>query len=195
MENARLMAQEEKMHETNQRKRTKPVSFRLSEDLIYELKKEASLRQEDLGSFGRGILSRYVDWERHSEKVHLIPVTKEFIKDTMEYLPDEVVKRIASKSGRNMMVDLTLIAQGSLTTEAFVSVFNVWLRACEISFRFERVNGYDYAISHSLGKKWSMYLQCMVEAMCEELPTKTHCTFEPRAESISIHLRPQLHTK
>ena len=186
-----MMIQEARGQQLNHRKRTKPVSFRLSEELVYELRKEASLRQEDLGSFGRVILSRYIDWERHSSKVHLIPVTKEFLKDTLEYLPDEVVKRLAAKAGRNMLVELTLIAQGSLTTEAFVSVFSEWLKASEMTFRFEKADGYDYAISHALGKKWSIYLQSMIEAMCEELPTKTHCSFETKPERISIHLKPK----
>ena len=171
------------------RRRTRPVSFRLPEGLIYELKKEASLNQDELGSFGREILSKYLSWGRHSEKVGLIPTSKEFVKDVLEYLPDDVVRKLASKSGRNMMVELTLSAEGNLTAEGFVSVFSNWLTACGISYRLDRKDGYNCVVSHGLGKKWSVYLQGLVASMCEELPTKLRCETVVKADSLTVRLR------
>ncbi len=146
------------------------------------------MNQQDLSTFGRNILVHYIEWDRYGEKLNFIPVTKEFLKDTLEYLPDAVIRRIASKAGRNALVDLTLIAQGTLTAETFANVLNDWLKASRVTFRYEKKDGYHYAISHSLGRKWSVYLESLVEAMCEELPTKVHCRVERRDGSIAIHL-------
>lgn len=172
-----------------QRRRTRPVSFRLPEGLIYELKKESSLNQDELGSFGRTILAKYLSWGRHSDKVGLMPISKEFMKDILEYLPDDVVRKLASKAGRNMIVELTLSAEGNLTAEGFVSVFNNWLGACGFNYRLDKKDGYSYAISHNMGKKWSVYLQSLVGAMCEELPSKLRYDAVVKGDSLVIKLK------
>jgi len=184
-----MMGGENSVADIDPRKKTRPVSFRMSEDLIFELRKEASMNQKDLGSFGRDILSKYLVWGRHAEKVGLLPISKEFMKDVLEYLPDDVVRKLASKAGRNEMVELTLSAEGNLTAEGFFTVFNNWLDACGITYRLDRKDLHRYTITHGLGKKWSVYLQSLFAAMCEELPTKLRVDTELKADSIVIKLK------
>jgi hypothetical protein len=184
-----MMAEERLAGNHIVRRRTRPVSFRLPEHLIYELRKEASLNQEDLGTFGRDLITSYLDWGRHSRRLNLLPVSREFLKDTLEYLPDDVILKIAAKAGRNTMIDLTLLAQGTLTLETFVSIFDQWLRACGMTVRSEKADGYSYVISHSLGRKWSLYLQQIVSVMCEELPMRIHSGFQLRDDTVAFQLR------
>ncbi len=171
-------------------RRTKPVSFRLSETLINELKKEASMNQEDLSSLGKDILTRYIDWGRHSRRLNLVPVSREFLKDLFEYLSEDTIRKIASKAGRNTLVELTLLAQGTMTLESFSSMLTKWLKACGMTVSFERNGEYRFVISHSQGRKWSSFLAQTISAISEELPMKVKVRSEIRNETLVVELKP-----
>ncbi|MDA4127914.1 MAG: hypothetical protein OK422_00380 [Thaumarchaeota archaeon] len=173
------------------RKKTLPVTFRLPEDLVRELKEEAESADVTVGTLGREVLSRYVSWDTNTKKLRLVPTTRGFVKDVLGYLSDSALKDVASGSGKHEMLGLILMIKGNLTTDSFVSVFKEWLRSCGMTVRFERTSGYHFVISHDMGGKWSLYMAHLATATSAELPNRLSVYYEVRDNTLSLRLTPE----
>ncbi|MFQ5970316.1 MAG: hypothetical protein ACE5J2_07480 [Nitrososphaerales archaeon] len=153
------------------KKRTYPMTFRLPETMVSDLKSEADHEKVSLNTLVNQVFDKHVAWDRYSSKLGLIPMTRAFIKETIEYLPDQKIKEIANNAGKEALKELVLIASGIFTLNSFVSVFNEWLRASLMTHRYEHdASGHHhYFIHHDLGDKWSLYLSELLRAISRDL--------------------------
>jgi len=171
-----------------EKKRTYPITFRLAERLVEDLKKEAESNKVSLNTLVNQLFDRYMVWERHSAKLGLIPVSRSFVKETLQHLTDEKIKQMARHVSKDALKELVLITKGDFTLNSFISVFNEWLRASLITYRYE----YDgkvhhYVIHHELGERWSLYVSELLIAICKDLVT-IRLEFEVRKSSVSFSL-------
>jgi hypothetical protein len=166
--------------------KTYPTTFRLPVTLLGELKKESGSARVSLNTLVKQILDRYVLWERHSGKLGLIPLTRPFIAETVKSLSDERIRHIAYNGSKNALKELILLARGDLTLDSFTSVFNEWLKASCMAYRYE-FDGekHRYVIHHDLGKKWSLYLSDLLTAVCKDL-TQVNPKIVVRKRSLSV---------
>ena len=157
------------IHKTG-KKRTRPITFRLPEELIEEIRKEAEDVQISLNTLVNQVFNRYVRWERHGNKIGLIPMTRPFLKRAVQHLPEGKLKQIAHNSSKDALKELVYITKGSFTLDSFLSVFNEWLRASFMTHKYEYDGGgHHYIIHHDLGEKWSFYLSELLTAICKDL--------------------------
>lgn len=160
--------------ETNyQKDKTYPVTFRLPSKLVGDLKKESENLQISLSTFARQVFDRYLTWEKPCNEVGLIPMARSFLKEVLNGLPDDKIKKIARNASKNALRELILISKGEFTLDCFIPVFNEWLRASLMAHRYE----YDgmvhhYVIHHDLGGKWSLYLSELLISTMKQLVKK-----------------------
>lgn len=166
--------------------RTYPITFRLPEKLVEDLRAEAENVEVSLNTLVNQVFDRYMSWERHSSKVGLIPVTRPFLREAIQNIPDEKIKQIARNASKDALKELILITKGTFNLDSFIAVFNEWLRASLITHRYEYDgDGHDYVIHHELGEKWSLYLSELLIAICKDL-INVKPKIEIRKSSISF---------
>jgi len=166
--------------------KTYPITFRLPVTLVEELKRESANSRVSLNTLVKQIFDKYILWERHSNKLGLIPSTRPFLAETLKNLSDEQIKHIAYNGSKNALKELVLLARGDLSLHSFVSVFNEWLKASWMAYRYE-FDGkkHRYVIHHNLGIKWSLYLSDLLTAISVDLTcVNPHVVI--RKESISV---------
>ena len=173
-------------------KKTTPITFRLSENLVEGLKLEAENFHLSLNTLVKQILEKYMTWERHSNKMGLIPLTRPFLEDIINSLPDKRIMQIAGNASKEALKELVLIARGDCTLNSFISVFNEWLTVSRMIHRYEfNSNTHHYVISHNLGEKWSLYIKELLKAICEDM-SQIEPSIQTRKDSISISLSEKL---
>jgi len=170
------------------KKKTYPITFRLPEKLVEDLKKEAENVQISLNTLANQVFERYICWERYSGKMGLIPMTRPFLKAVVKSLSNEEIKKIAHNASKDALKELVLITRGNFTLDDFVSVFNEWLRVSWMTHRYSYdAKGHHYIIYHDLNKKWSLYLSELMNAICNDL-AGIKSTIAVRKDSISVSL-------
>ena len=71
--------------------KTKTVSFRLSSSLIEELKQEAEMEKTNFNALISKILGNHILWEKYERKLGLLPMTKPFVKDSIQRLTEKEI--------------------------------------------------------------------------------------------------------
>ncbi len=172
----------------NGKKRTCPITFRLPEKLIDDLKGEATGGKVSLNTLANQVFERYMAWDRHGAKIGLIPMTRPFLKETLQQLPEAKIRQIAHNASKDALKELVLIMTGDFTLESFISAFNEWLKVAWMIHRYEYDgNGHRYVIYHGLGRKWSLYLSELLFAICKDL-VRIEPQIEVRKDSISFYV-------
>ncbi|MGH9910525.1 MAG: hypothetical protein ACRD32_07790 [Nitrososphaerales archaeon] len=173
-------------YEEADKKRTYPITFRLPESLVADLKNEADISHISLNALVKQILDRYIIWERYSNKMGLVPVTRPFLKDAIDNLSTVKIKAIAYNASKDALKELVLITKGNFSVSSLVAVFNEWLVASHMTYRYEYDgNAHHYVISHNLGEKWSLYLSELLTAVCKDLNT-INPLIQIRNDSVSV---------
>ena len=157
-------------HEEVNSKKTMPITFRLTEKLVNDLRMDSENSSISLNTLVKQILEKYMRWEKYSNKIGLIPMTVPFVREAIDSLPDAKIREIAYDAGKEAFKELVLITTGRFDAGSFISVFNEWLTASHMVFRYE-FDGekHNYVISHDMGEKWSFYISEFLQAICKDL--------------------------
>lgn len=161
----------------HQAKKTKTISFRLYEDLINDLKREANARRVSVNTLVSQILTRYTEWGRHCSKFGFIPIATPFIKA----MKDVDLANVASKEAKPIMKDMVLFIEGKYDKESLINVIEAWLGST-MPHKHEVINDrHEFTIQHSLGYAWSLYLKNILEELFYDAGEKVEFQVTPNA--------------
>jgi len=79
---------------TQNKPATRSITYRLPEKLINELETEASQKNTSQNVLVKQILERYVEWDRFSSKIGMIPVPKSILKSLGDELDGQDIDEI-----------------------------------------------------------------------------------------------------
>ena len=86
---------------------TRSITYRLPEKLINELDGEAKQRKISQNVLVKQILERYIQWDRYSEKIGMVPVPKEIVETLGSDLDgrdiDEIINVVFPMIKNNVM--------------------------------------------------------------------------------------------
>ncbi|MFQ5970315.1 MAG: hypothetical protein ACE5J2_07475, partial [Nitrososphaerales archaeon] len=96
---------------------------------------------------------------------------------------------IANNAGKEALKELVLIAMRDLSLGSFLLIFNEWLNASCITYRYENDGKlHKYVVHHRLGEKWSLYLSELVKGICSEL-SKVEPEVQIRQDSVLLSIK------
>ncbi len=176
----------------NATKRTatsRPVSFRLPERLVQELKIEALRKGLDLSALGREIATDHLRWEELTRGLRFVPLPGQVLNALWESLSEEGVEQLGYDSGKDSMIQMILQSKGTLSLEGFLEVLSQWLEASSMTVRHTDGEWDTFVISHEMGRKWSLYLAALVKGVFEEIAVRTDVRFEARKGNLTFSLR------
>ncbi len=168
---------------------TRPVSFRLSEDIVNELRREATKKGLDLSALGKDIVLNHLRWGKLSSGLRFIPLPRQTLSSLVNRMSEGEAEESGYNFGKEEVIEMILYANGSLSLDGFFEVLDGWLDASSMSVRHNDEGSVSYLISHEMGKNWSFFLAGLVRGAFEELSIKSDVRFEARSGSLTFSFR------
>ena len=158
---------------SSKKESTRSITYRLPEKLVIELETESTQRGISHNVLVRQILEKYVQWDRYSNKIGMIPVPKGILESLGESLDgkdiDEIITLIFP-----MIKDTVLFIKGGYDLKRCVETLEDYMRASGMNSD-HRVEGdmHIFLIQHDLGLKWSVFTEQLLSQIFRSfLPDK-----------------------
>ena len=156
------------------KEKTRSVTYRLALKLVEELETEAMQKGISHNVLAKQILEKFIQWDRFSDKIGMIPVPKGMLTS---------LGIILESSDINMIVDIlkpiikdnVLFMKGKYDLKRCIETLEDYMRASGMKSD-HRVEGslHHFIIQHGLGMSWSLLTgQLLKEIFHEFLPDKT----------------------
>lgn len=171
------------------KKQTESVTFRLSRDLLRELRRESEQNQTSLNTLASQVFRQYVGWHFSAGKAGWIPMHKGLLAMMIDKLTKEEIEKAALVS-RDDIKDLIMLLRREYDFSSFLDVIEAWLTVCQFPYNHTvEINGkHAFVIAHNLGEKWSLYLHRMFYYIMEELASRPE--FEVNRNSLTFKVDP-----
>jgi hypothetical protein len=156
--NEELTTTKRQIH-TQKKEPTRSITYRLPEKLVNELETEASQKSISQNVLVKQILEKYVEWDRFSNKIGMIPVPKEVLIALGNELDgkdiDEIINMIFP-----VIKDTVLFIKGGYDIKRCIETLEDYMRASGMNSD-HRIEGelHTFLIQHDLGLKWSVFTE------------------------------------
>ena len=153
---------------------TRSITYRLPEKLVSALETESTQKSISQNVLVKQILEKYVQWDRFSSKIGMIPVPKSIMESLGIEMDrkdvDEIITLIFP-----MIKDTVMFIKGGYDLKRCIETLEDYMRASGMNSD-HRVEGdmHIFLIQHELGMKWSVFT--------EQLLTQVFHSFMPDLE-------------
>ena len=158
---------------TQTKEKTKTVSYRLTDKLITELESEAVQQGISQNVLIKHILEKYINWDRYSNKIGMIPVPKSIMQSLGENLDGQDINMIIDVL-KPTIKDNVMFIKGKYDLKRCIETLEDYMRASGMKSD-HRTEGalHHFIIQHELGMSWSLFTeQLLKEIFHEFLPDK-----------------------
>ena len=167
-----LVASKRQTHSTK-KETTRSITYRLPEKLVNELETEATQKGISQNVLVRQILDKYVQWDRFSNKLGMIPVPKGILESLGGELDgrdiDEIINIVFP-----MIKDSVMFVKGGYDLKRCIETLEDYIRVSGMNSD-HRVEGdvHSFVIQHDLGMKWSVFTEQLLSQVFRSfLPDK-----------------------
>jgi len=159
---------------TQKKDPTRSITYRLPEKLVDELETEASQKGISQNVLVKQIFEKYVQWDRFSNKIGMIPVPKKILVALGDELDGRDIDEIINLMFP-MIKDTVMFIKGGYDIERCIETLEDYMKASGMNSD-HRVEGdlHTFLIQHDLGMKWSVFT--------EQLLTQVFRNFLPDVE-------------
>jgi len=166
--------------------KTEVGSFRLNKDVLSKLKKEAESEKLSLNSLVNKVLEAHVNWHSSAAKLGIVPIGSEVLIDLFKNMTDDELKKLAKKNAAIISEDLLLLRHED-TLDTFLDLAKDYFGICGFPFSTREKNGnFRITVKHTLGKKYSLYIEEMVRIKINEY-TKEEPDVTSTANTITLN--------
>ena len=172
MINENLVSTKRQTH-LSKKESTRSITYRLPEKLVSELETEATQKSISQNVLVKQILEKYVQWDRFSNKVGMIPVPKGILESLGKELDGKDIDQIITLMFP-MIKDTVLFIKGGYDLKRCIETLEDYMRASGMNSD-HRVEGdlHIFLIQHDLGMKWSVFTeQLLTQVFRSFLPDK-----------------------
>ena len=168
------------------KKKSQTITVRLDPDLIEDLKSDAEMERINVNALISKVLSNHILWERYERKMGLLPMTKPFVKHSINQMEDSEIIHLAEKVEKDTFSDILNFMKGEYSVEDFIEILRSWLYVAWM--QHDVIKGkktWTFKIQHDLGAKWSLYVKTLVTELFHDILQKK---LEVKAAKNSITL-------
>ncbi|NIM25635.1 MAG: hypothetical protein GTN35_02250 [Nitrososphaeria archaeon] len=167
---------------------TRSITYRLPEKMINELDSEARQRKISQNVLVKQILERYIQWDRYSEKIGMVPVPKEIVESLGADLDgrdiDEIINVVFPMIKNNVM-----FIKGGYDLERCIETLEDYMRASGMKSD-HRIDGelHTFIIQHDLGMKWSVFTEQLLTQMFRYFATDKDLKFQTTDSTVILKI-------
>ena len=165
---------------------TRSITYRLPEKMIDELDGEAKQKKISQNVLVRQIMERYLQWDRYSEKIGMIPVPKEILETLGEELDgrdiDEIINVVFP-----MIKNTVMFIKGGYDLERCIETLEDYMRASGMNSD-HRVDGelHSFIIQHDLGMKWSVFTEQLLTQVFRNFASDKDLKFQTTDSTVIL---------
>ena len=155
------------------KEKTRSITYRLPEKVVEELETEAMEKNISQNVLVKQILEKYVQWERFTDKIGMIPVPKTILETLGEEMNGEDIDEIM-KVIRPLIKESVLFMKGKYDLRRCIEALEDYMKASGMKSD-HRVEGelHHFIVQHELGMKWSLFTEQLLKEIFQEfLPDK-----------------------
>ena len=89
-----------------EKKKSQTITVRLDPDLIKDLKNDAEMERINVNALISKVLSNHILWERYERKMGLLPMTKPFVKYSIDQMEDSEIVHLAEEVEKDTFADI-----------------------------------------------------------------------------------------
>ena len=169
------------------KERTRTVSFRVPENILIEIEREAKTKLGSTNSLINKILLQYVQWDRYEERMKMFPLPAESLQHIIEHL-DDVRRGEVTDIIFNVIRDWALISKKKFDIHSVLQVLEDYCKMVNIPIEDTISGGLrSYVIRHNLGKNVSLIVGELVTKIFWET-TKIKVETEMTANTTVVRL-------
>jgi hypothetical protein len=150
-------------------KRTRTVCFRVPEEIIKEIEKEAKMKLNSTNVLINQILHQYVSWGRYEHRMRMFPIPEDNLFHVFNSLNEMQAKEAIEKTFSSIR-DWALITRKKFDIHSCLEVLEDYCRLVNISVEENNSAGYrSFVIRHNMGPKISSFIDELVTKIFWEL--------------------------
>ena len=144
---------------TQKKDPTRSITYRLPEKLVNELETEASMKSISQNVLVKQILDRYIQGDRFSDKIGMIPVPKKILIALGDELDGRDIDEIINLMFP-MIKDTVMFIKGGYDIKRCIETLEDYMQASGMNSD-HRIEGdlHTFLIQHDLGMKWSVFTE------------------------------------
>lgn len=150
-------------------KKMQPITFRVDNELLEIIRKQAENEKITLNNIINRILKRNVEWYLYEPKISLMPLPKLFLEKLFEKRSEDEIIKLASDVGKNIILDMYLFMNKKFDWILFLRWFEIRMKNSPIKIDHITFNSKKiFIMKHDLGEKWSLYHKTIFELISKE---------------------------
>jgi hypothetical protein len=125
----------------------------------------------------------------YASKAGMVSFPKSLLVRIMNGLSEREVDALSEHIAKNEMKDMTRLMKNEYSIPAFLDMLESWLRISGFGYRRDTTGSVQtFVIQHDMGRRWSTYLEKLIEYMFEDL-NEQKPAFDISDNSISFRIR------
>ena len=152
---------------------SKTITFRLPISIIDGLEAEAEHKEISTNVLAKQIFSKYLSWDRYSDRLQIIPVPKKILGELGDDMDGNDINQIITAL-KPVIKESVLFIKGAYDLKRCIETLEDYMRASGMRSD-HRIEGplHHFIIQHELGMSWSLFTeQLLKEIFHEFLPDK-----------------------
>ncbi len=169
---------------SEKREKTRSITFRLPAKVVEELETEAINKNISQNVLVKQILEKYVNWDRFSDKIGMIPIPKgilDFFGVEMDGKDiNEIIKVVLP-----MIKDTVLFMKGKYDLKRCIETLEDYIKASGMKSD-HRMEGHlhHFIIQHELGMNWSLFTEQLLKEIFTQFVPEKNITFQTTKTTI-----------
>ena len=165
---------------------TRSITYRLPEALISELDGEARQKKISQNVLVKQILEKYIEWDRYSAKMGMIPVPKEILQTLGDDLDgkdiDEIINILFP-----IIKNTVMFVKGGFDLERCIETLEDYMRTSGMNSD-HRVDGnlHSFIIQHDLGIKWSVFTEQLLAQIFRNFASDKDLKFQTTDSTVIL---------
>lgn len=142
---------------------TRSITYRLPARVVEELETEAMQKNISQNVLVKQILEKYVQWDRFSNKIGMIPVPKKILETLGKDMIGEDIDGILTTL-LPLIKDNVLFIKGNYDLKRCIETLEDYMKASGMKSD-HRIEGdmHHFIIQHELGLKWSFFTERLLK--------------------------------
>ena len=172
--------------EKQKKETTRSITYRLPETLINELDNESRQKKISQNVLVKQILEKYIQWDRYSAKMGMIPVPKEILQSLGDDLDGQDIDEIINILFP-IIKNTVMFIKGGFDLERCIETLEDYMRTSGMNSD-HRVDGnlHSFIIQHDLGIKWSVFTEQLLTQIFRNFASDKDLKFQTTDSTVIL---------